>query len=92
MHNIQYFINKAGYRKMVACVYFDIVAPGQHWTQRFGAILTVVGAYILFYDDKNKFRGSGETWSFSLNAKYSKFSMPCLIVGTILWGYRDLML
>jgi len=70
----------------------DLFLPGMHWTQRIGSFMTVAGVYIAYFDENTKENGHNKNWSLRLRSKYTKFSLPCVIIGTILWGYGDLLL
>jgi len=70
----------------------DLTNSGDHWSQRFGAVMVVVGAYIMHFDDSMRSNAEGEAFYYSVKSAYTHYSLPCIIIGTLLWGYGDLVL
>lgn len=82
---------------LIISVILDLCHPETHWTQRSGAVLIVVGAYIAFHearwreryaltdDDKVVAYYNPEIW-------YKWLALFLVLVGTMLAGYGDLIL
>jgi hypothetical protein len=74
----------------------DFMRPGQHWTQRAGSIVTVLGVFVAFVDARRSVK------FIQLKGGYQRFENPELpykniaialaIVGTVIWGYADIWL
>jgi hypothetical protein len=69
------------------------VYPNHHWTQRVGSLVTILGVYIGFVDA----RVTG--WFTPINQSYGSVDLPfkygavgLAFVGTLIWGYADLVL
>ena len=78
-------------------LYFDVAAYNvesneekDFWLQRSGSILTVIGAYITFHDNRKSIQLIKTSAHFFTNTKYKYVSLFYLLVGTGLWGYGDL--
>ncbi len=77
---------------LMMSVVADLTKPGMHWAQRFGAVMAVVGAYIVHYDDSIRTDPEQKLFSYRLKSLYTRYSLPCIVLGTLLWGYGDIIL
>lgn len=70
----------------------DVSHPGNHWTQRAGAVTTVLGAYVAYVDTvrANKFIDGCLYMNHKLPYKW--ISVLLVVAGTSIWGYGDLVL
>lgn len=73
-------------------LYFDIedTELKNFWLQRSGSILTVIGAYIAFHENRKSIHQVETRVHLFTNTKYKYISLFYLLVGTGLWGYGDL--
>lgn len=63
----------------------------EYWSQRSGAVLTIIGAMIAFHDAKESFKVVGTILYTNSELPYKRISLLFIIVGTFLWGYGDLL-
>ncbi|EHN67932.1 hypothetical protein [Aliivibrio fischeri] len=65
----------------------------QYWLQRSGSVITVLGAWISFYlDDKSiDFNEEMGVLNMYTNKGYKILSLIIVFIGTLLWGYGDLV-
>lgn len=75
-----------------ASVVADVRHPGLHWTQRSGSIITVLGAYVAFFGAGRSFKFIGDDFYMNFHLPYAVISIVLGIVGTLTWGYADLLL
>ena len=69
----------------------DLSHPGIHWTQRAGSIITVLGAYVAYRDLKKSIKLIDGNLLMSSELIYRPISFGLVVIGTIVWGYGDLM-
>lgn len=72
--------------------YYDLVAPGDHWTQRVGSIVTVLGAYVAYVNGKRSWKLIDDTVFINHELPYRWISVLLIVIGTVTWGYADLIL
>ena len=70
----------------------DVSRPGMHWAQRAGSVVTVLGAYVAYRDVKQSVKFINGDLFINPELWYRPISMALVIVGTLVWGYGDLVL
>ncbi len=63
-----------------------------YWTQRAGSIVTVIGVYIAYYESKVYTKYINDTLYINPELQYKIASFIIVIIGTILWGYGDIII
>jgi ABC-type nickel/cobalt efflux system permease component RcnA len=79
---------------LVVSVLMDLTMTQEprHWTQRAGSIVTVLGAYVAFRDAKKSTQCIGDAIYINRDLPYGLISVAMVVVGTLVWGYADLLL
>jgi hypothetical protein len=70
----------------------DIAQPGMHWTQRAGSIVTVLAAYVAYVDAKRSYKFIDDSMYMNFELPYRAIAVSLALVGTLVWGYGDLIL
>jgi len=63
-----------------------------YWTQRAGSIVTVIGVYIAYYESKVYMKYIDGSLYINPVLQYKIASFIIVIIGTILWGYGDIII
>ena len=69
----------------------DILGTNTIWFQRSGSIMTIVGAYIAFHESRRSIQTIEGQLFINKELPYAWLSIVLLIMGTIVWGYGDLL-
>jgi hypothetical protein len=77
---------------LAASIYRDLIAPGTHWTQRAGSIVTVTGAYVALVGTKRSFKVIEDSMFMNFSLPYVIIAIALTAIGTLIWGYGDLLL
>jgi hypothetical protein len=77
---------------MIVSIAADISHAGVHWTQRAGAVATVLGAYVAYRDAKRSFKHINGQMFTNFELLYRPISLALVGVGALVWGYGDLVL
>lgn len=77
---------------LVASIAMEVSSPGEHWMQRAGSVVTVLGAYVAYIDAKRSVKVFGNDLYLNFELPYRLISIGLVIVGTLVWGYGDLLL
>jgi hypothetical protein len=52
----------------------------------------VLGAYVAYYGSKRAYQSVGEELFINLSQRYPTIGVAMIVVGTVTWGYADLIL
>jgi len=77
---------------LLLSVLADVVRPGMHWTQRAGSIVTVLGGYVAYVDAKRSVKLIDGSLYMNFELPYRLTAVLLVAVGTLVWGYGDLLL
>ena len=77
---------------LVASVTADLISPGEHWFQRAGSVTTVLGAYVAYIDASRSFKFIDGSFYINHELPYRIVSVTLVVLGTLIWGYGDLLL
>lgn len=77
---------------LVVSIVADLLKPGMHWTQRAGSIITVLGAYVAYVDAKRSFKFINGHFYLNFELPYRVIAIVLVVIGTVTWGYGDLLL
>jgi hypothetical protein len=75
-------------------IWRDLVAPGPHWTQRAGSVVTILGVFVAFVDSNltTKFNPIDFSNAGRVELPFKYFAIALAGFGTLIWGYGDLWL
>ncbi|MEX0803202.1 MAG: hypothetical protein WD688_07790 [Candidatus Binatia bacterium] len=73
-------------------IVIDLTWPGVHWTQRGGAVVTILGAYVAYRDAKRSFKYINGSMFMNFELPYRPIAVALVVAGTLIWGYGDLVL
>lgn len=73
-------------------LFLDLQKPAieMFWLQRSGAVITILGAWIAFYEAKESFKYINGSIFINNELPYKIMSLILVIIGTVLWGYGDI--
>lgn len=63
-----------------------------HWTQRSGSVVTVLGGYVAYRHARQSMQLVGDSFYINHELPYGPISVAMVAVGTVIWGYADLLL
>jgi len=69
----------------------DLFRIRGYWSQRAGAIVTVVGAYVAYYESRASIKFIDDSLFINTELPYKIASLLLVVFGTFLWGYGDLL-
>jgi len=70
----------------------DLLRIQGYWSQRAGAAITVIGAYIAYYESRASMRFIKGSLFINMELPYKIGSLLLVVLGTVLWGYGDLLI
>lgn len=76
---------------LVVSLIVDLLRIRGYWSQRAGAIVTVIGAYIAYYESRASMKFIEGSLFINMELPYKIASLLLVVFGTFLWGYGDLL-
>ena len=77
---------------LIASVILDLKEPGVHWTQRSGAVIIVLGAYVVYIDVKQSMKLINGNLYIQTKLAYKVIAVTLIVIGTLVSGYGDLLI
>lgn len=74
---------------MTISTFVDTVDPGEHWLQRSGSIVTILGAYVAYVNATRSIKYIQGGLYLDNELPYRWISVLLVVVGTVVWGYGD---
>lgn len=77
---------------LMVSIILDLNMPGFHWTQRSGAVIIVLGAFVAYIDVKRSMKFINSHLYIDPELPYKIIAVTLIVIGTLVSGYGDLLI
>ncbi len=77
---------------LTVSIILDLNMQGFQWTQRSGAVIIVLGAYVAYIDVKRSMKLINGHLYIQTKLPYKIIAVTLIVIGTLVSGYGDLLI